>query len=333
MERISKTDYYLDIAESVAKRGTCLRRNFGSVIVKDDVIISTGYTGAPRGRENCCDMGVCYRNENNIPRGTRYELCLSADTDIHIKGGDSMSLSEMFNSDKDTFSILSVNDFVSQYVACKKPINVGYKNGMIIRFDNSAQTGIKCTDDHKIMLSDFTYKEARELEIGMNVMGYITDLHGRPSLSIKRVTDIETLEEPFLCYDLSTPPFENFAVELSDGSGIFVHNCRSVHSEMNAIINASRDDMLGSTLYLIGIDNETNEIVDNASCCSLCERMVINAGIKTVVTRNKDGSIKVYDVQCWVDNEQSNNYSLGDDDDDNDPVQKTTFIVKSDILQ
>lgn len=331
MERISKTDYYLDIAESVAKRGTCLRRNFGSVIVKDDVIISTGYVGAPRGRDNCCDIGVCYRNENNIPRGTRYELCLSADTMIHIKGEDSVCLSEMFDSDKDSFSILSVNNFVSQYVSCGKPTNVGYKNGMIIRFDNSSKTGIKCTDDHKIMLSDFTYKEARELEIGMNVMGYVTDLHGRPSLSIKRVTDIETLIEQFLCYDLSTPPFENFAVELSEGSGIFVHNCRSVHSEMNAIINASRDDMLGSTLYLIGIDKETNEVVDNASCCSLCERMVINAGIKTVITRNKDGSHKVYDVQDWVDNEQPNNYSLTEEKNDTDLDIK--LIYKSDILQ
>ena len=77
MERVSKENYYLDIAQTVAERATCLRRKFGAIIVKNDVIVSTGYNGAPRGRKNCSDLGFCYREKLNIPRGERYELCRS----------------------------------------------------------------------------------------------------------------------------------------------------------------------------------------------------------------------------------------------------------------
>ena len=135
MERISKENYYLDIAQTVASRGTCLRRNFGAIIVKDDVIVSTGYSGAPRGRKNCSDLGYCLREKMSIPRGERYELC------------------------------------------------------------------------------------------------------------------------------------------------------RSVHAEANAIIAAARERMLGSTLYLVGLDATTKELVNNACCCQMCKRLVINAGIEKVVIR------------------------------------------------
>ncbi len=77
MERVSKENYYLDIAQTVAERSTCLRRKFGAIIVKNDVIVSTGYNGAPRGRKNCSDLGFCYRDKMQIPRGERYELCRS----------------------------------------------------------------------------------------------------------------------------------------------------------------------------------------------------------------------------------------------------------------
>ena len=77
MKRVDKTNYYLDIAEAVLERGTCLRRNFGAIIVKNDEIISTGYVGAPRGRKNCCDLKYCTREKLNVPRGERYELCRS----------------------------------------------------------------------------------------------------------------------------------------------------------------------------------------------------------------------------------------------------------------
>ena len=77
MSRREKDNYYLDIAQTVAERGTCLRRNFGAIIVKDDNIVSTGYTGAPRGRKNCCDINFCVRDDLNIPHGERFELCRS----------------------------------------------------------------------------------------------------------------------------------------------------------------------------------------------------------------------------------------------------------------
>ena len=77
MQRVSKENYYLDIAQTVAERATCLRRKFGAIIVKNDVIVSTGYNGAPRGRKNCSDLGFCYREKLQIPRGERYELCRS----------------------------------------------------------------------------------------------------------------------------------------------------------------------------------------------------------------------------------------------------------------
>lgn len=77
MSRISKTQYYLDIARAVAKRSTCIRRQYGCVIVKNDEIIATGYNGSPRGEENCCDTGGCWREEHNVPHGERYEACRS----------------------------------------------------------------------------------------------------------------------------------------------------------------------------------------------------------------------------------------------------------------
>lgn len=75
--RVSKENYYLDIARTVAERGTCSRRLYGAIIVKNDVIVSTGYVGAPRGRANCSDLGYCLREQMRIPRGQRYELCRS----------------------------------------------------------------------------------------------------------------------------------------------------------------------------------------------------------------------------------------------------------------
>jgi len=155
MNRRDRVNYYLDIAEAVAERGTCLRRNFGAIIVKNDQIISTGYTGAPRGRKNCSDLGYCLREKMNIPRGERYELC------------------------------------------------------------------------------------------------------------------------------------------------------RSVHAEANAIIHASRNDMIGATLYLVGVEKRTGELVENACSCSMCKRLIINAGIEQVIVRNTPDSYTVFNVQEWIDSDES----------------------------
>ena len=74
MERIVKENYYLDIAETVLERSTCLRRQYGAIIVRNDEIVATGYNGAPRGRKNCSDLGYCVREQMRVPRRERYEL-------------------------------------------------------------------------------------------------------------------------------------------------------------------------------------------------------------------------------------------------------------------
>ena len=74
-KRKDKIMYYLDIADAVSTRSTCLRRQYGAVIVKNDEIVATGYNGAPRGDVNCIDLDYCEREHQNIPQGQRYELC------------------------------------------------------------------------------------------------------------------------------------------------------------------------------------------------------------------------------------------------------------------
>ncbi len=154
-QRTDKNNYYLDFAETVLERGTCLRRNFGAIIVRNDQIIATGYTGAPRGRKNCLDLGVCLRESMQIPRGERYELC------------------------------------------------------------------------------------------------------------------------------------------------------RSVHAEANAIISASRNDMIGSVLYLVGRDAVTGELVENACSCSMCKRLIINAGIDKVIVRKTPTQFSIIHVRDWIFNDES----------------------------
>ena len=161
MERRDKINYYLDLADVVSQRGTCLRKRYGAVIVKNDEVISTGYVGSPRGRKNCSDLGYCIRQKMNIPRGERYELC------------------------------------------------------------------------------------------------------------------------------------------------------RSVHAEANAIISASRDQMIHSTLYLSGREMDTGEYVKNANCCSMCKRMIINAGIDQVIVRDTDEEYRVIPVVDWIKDDDSLSGAFG----------------------
>lgn len=84
LSRKDKVEYYLDLAQTVAQRSTCLRRQYGAVLVKNDEIISTGYNGAPRGCTNCTDTGYCKREELNIPSGERYELCRSVHAEQNV---------------------------------------------------------------------------------------------------------------------------------------------------------------------------------------------------------------------------------------------------------
>lgn len=145
MERVDKRNYYLDIAESVLERGTCLRRNFGAIIVKNDEIISTGYVGAPRGRKNCCDLKYCMREKLNVPRGERYELCRSVHAEQNaIISADRKS---MLSS---TLYLVGKNYHDNTYVKNARPcalckrmiINAGIKE-VVIRDNKKDYTIIK----------------------------------------------------------------------------------------------------------------------------------------------------------------------------------------------
>ena len=153
--RTSKENYYLDIADAVSERSTCMRRRYGAIIVRSDEIISTGYNGAPRGRKNCSGLGYCAREAMKIPSGERYELC------------------------------------------------------------------------------------------------------------------------------------------------------RSVHAEANAIISASRRDMLGGIMYLVGRDAKTGELLHDTTSCSMCRRMIINAGLTKVVARTGETDLTVTDVAEWIAKDDS----------------------------
>lgn len=83
MSRPDKDSYFLGIAEAVAKRSTCIRRQYGAVIVQNGVIVSTGYNGSPRNAVNCCDAGTCWREEHGIPHGEQYEKCQAVHAEMN----------------------------------------------------------------------------------------------------------------------------------------------------------------------------------------------------------------------------------------------------------
>ena len=116
MERVDKVNYYLDIAESVAERGTCLRNNYGSIIVKNDEIISTGYTGAQKKRKNCIDLGYCTRQKYEMPSGKGYERCRS----VHSEQNAIISAAR-----KDTIGatlyLVGINQRNGEYVKDNEP--------------------------------------------------------------------------------------------------------------------------------------------------------------------------------------------------------------------
>lgn len=83
MNRINKEDWYMEIAKVISLRSTCLRAHAGAIIVKNDAIISTGYSGSPRGDTNCCDKGICERDRLKIKPGENYELCESVHAEMN----------------------------------------------------------------------------------------------------------------------------------------------------------------------------------------------------------------------------------------------------------
>ena len=136
MNRISKENYYLDIAETVLERATCLRRIYGAIIVKNDEIISTGYNGAPRGRANCVDMGYCSREAMKVPRGERYELCRS----VHAEANAIISASRrdmaggtIYLVDRNAATGEPLNDATTCLMCRRMIINAGLDRVVIRR--------------------------------------------------------------------------------------------------------------------------------------------------------------------------------------------------------
>ncbi len=164
MTRLSKDDYYLDIALQVAQRGTCLRRRFGAVIVQNDEIISTGYVGAPRGTKNCLDLNFCPRQQANIPKGERYELCRSvhaeANAIISARRQDMID-STLYLSSQD----LEQGGIIVESRPCKMCtrliINAGIKK-VIVRLPNN---GIK-----KYLVEDWIDND--EISFNLDQKGY-----------------------------------------------------------------------------------------------------------------------------------------------------------------
>lgn len=138
--RISKERYYLEIARAVSLRGTCLRRNYGAVIVKSDRIVSTGYNGAPRGRANCCDTLKCVRAEKKVPHGQQYELCRSvhAEQNAVIAAGYELTKGStlyLAGSDRETGNLIDAPDCC---MMCKRiVINAGIEKVIFLNGDGT----------------------------------------------------------------------------------------------------------------------------------------------------------------------------------------------------
>ena len=150
MSRISKENYYLNIAESTLERSTCIRRKYGAIIVKNDEIISTGYNGTPRGRANCSELGFCARQKLAIKSGEKYELCLS----VHAEQNAIISAARR-DTIGATLYLVGKDAKTGEYVSgssadccmmCKRVvINAGIKD-VIIRLDKENYKVINVED-------------------------------------------------------------------------------------------------------------------------------------------------------------------------------------------
>ena len=140
--RKDKINYYLDIAQAVTERSTCLRRHYGCIIVKNDEIIASGYNGAPRGRKNCTELGECYREKLSVPRGERYELCRS----VHAEQNAIISASRKETIGADLYMVGinaktgEVEPNSSSCMMCKRVVINAGVNRVIVREPNNEYT-------------------------------------------------------------------------------------------------------------------------------------------------------------------------------------------------
>ncbi|MBR6013708.1 MAG: HNH endonuclease [Selenomonadaceae bacterium] len=163
-------EYFLNIAQEVSKRSTCLRRRYGAIIVKDKIIVSTGYNGAPRGEINCIDAKVCERERLNIPKGERYELCIAGDSVIKLLDGTYRTIKQLAEDGKNfwTYAVDTKSGCIVPALA-ENPRKTGVRTDILkITFDNGKS--VTCTEDHKFLLSNCKYKVAKDLKIQESIM-------------------------------------------------------------------------------------------------------------------------------------------------------------------
>ncbi len=142
-KKISKDEYYLKIAETVAIKSNCLSTAIGCVIVKNDEIISTGYVGAPRKTMDCTELGYCIRRRENVKSGTGYERCRSVHAEMNAIINSARSGTSLFDGDmflfasrKDGDNLITINAYPC--LLCKKMIiNSGIK-----RFVGNNEKGV-----------------------------------------------------------------------------------------------------------------------------------------------------------------------------------------------
>lgn len=145
--RIDKDNYYLNIAETVSQRSTCLTKHWGAIIVKDDTIVSTGFNGAPRKVKDCLQKGYCrlteHRKKTNSGRGTCYEQCLSVHAEMNAMlsaSKDEMLGATLYLVGKESTSLDGGFDYVKNPKPCtmcrKMIINAGIER-VIVRIDRS----------------------------------------------------------------------------------------------------------------------------------------------------------------------------------------------------
>ena len=158
--RMSKENYYLDIADAVLERSTCLRRKYGAIIVRNDEIISTGYNGAPRGRKNCSDLGRCTREELQIPSGQRYELCRSVHAEANAiisAARQDMIGATLYLAGRDAKTGELLHDTTSCSMCRRQIINAGIRK-VVARIGESDFT---VTDVDEWILKDDSITEAK----------------------------------------------------------------------------------------------------------------------------------------------------------------------------
>lgn len=172
--RLTKDFHYLEIAKTVSKRSTCINKQFGAVIVQHDRIVATGYNGSPMKCINCSDVGRCRRLEDpNYQRGvTSYDTtCLHKDTVIKLLDGTYKTIEELANSKKRSFWVYSVNTETKEIVPAKaKNARATKKVDKLLKITLDNNESFQCTPDHKILLRDCTYKEAKDLNIYDSLM-------------------------------------------------------------------------------------------------------------------------------------------------------------------